>query len=53
MSRLFHGFYPYKGEIQGRPRGVLISNATGEAVTYALWNLEERGVLFVSSGTKV
>ena len=53
MSRLFHGYAPHKGEIQGRPRGVLISNATGEAVSYALWNLEERGTLFVSNGTKV
>lgn len=53
MSRLFHGFFPYKGEIQGRSRGVLISNGQGEAVTYALWNLEERGTLFISAGAKV
>lgn len=53
MSRLFHDFLPYKGELQGRPRGVLISNGTGDAVSYALWNLEERGCLFVQPGTKV
>ena len=53
MSRLFYGFKSYKGEILGRPRGVLISNATGEAVAYALWNLEERGSLFITHGAKV
>ncbi|HQS84426.1 MAG: GTP-binding protein TypA [Alphaproteobacteria bacterium 16-39-46] len=53
LSRLFHGFFPFKGDIPGRTRGVLISNAQGEAVTYALWNLEERGTLFVTGGTKV
>ncbi len=53
LSRLFHGYLPYKGDIEGRRTGALISNATGEAVAYALWNLEERGILFVSPGTKV
>jgi GTP-binding protein len=44
---------PYKGAIEGRPNGVLISNATGEAVAYALNGLEDRGVLFVSPQEKV
>src|ERR1700745_2949698 len=48
MSRLFHGYAPYKGPIEGRRNGVLISNAPGAAVAYALWNLEERGAMFVS-----
>ncbi|HZD89759.1 MAG TPA: translational GTPase TypA, partial [Pseudolabrys sp.] len=40
MNRLFHGYAPHKGPIQGRRNGVLISNDKGEAVAYALWNLE-------------
>src|SRR5437764_9258036 len=43
MSRLFHGYAPYQGPIEGRRNGVLISNAPGPAVAYALGNLEERG----------
>ncbi len=53
MSRVFHSYGPYKGPIEGRRNGVLISNGDGEAVAYALWYLEERGVLFVSPGTQV
>jgi GTP-binding protein len=53
MSRLFHGYMPFKGGIEGRRNGVLISNAEGAAVAYALWNLEERGPLFISPGTPV
>jgi GTP-binding protein len=53
MSRLFHGYVPYKGPVEGRRNGVLISNAQGAAVAYALWNLEERGPLFITPGTEV
>lgn len=53
LSRLFHGYGPYKGTIEGRRNGCLISNSTGTAVAYALWNLEERGVLFINGGTQV
>jgi GTP-binding protein len=53
MSRLFHGYAPAKGAVQGRRSGVLISNASGAAVPYALWNLEDRGPLFIPSGTAV
>ena len=53
MNRLFHGYAPYKGAIEGRRNGVLISTGDGEAVAYALWYLEERGKLFVVPGTKV
>src|ERR1700731_3776497 len=53
MSRLFHGYAPYKGPIEGRRNGVLISNAQGAAVAYALWNLEERGPMFVTPGAEV
>jgi GTP-binding protein len=53
MSRLFHGYAPYKGAIEGRRNGVLISTANGFAVAYALWNLEDRGPMFVDPGTQV
>jgi GTP-binding protein len=53
MNRLFHGYAPYKGEIEGRRNGVLIANETGEAVAYALWNLEERGPMMIEPGWKV
>jgi len=53
MSRIFHGYAPWKGPIEGRRNGVLISNGDGEAVTYALWYLEERGHLMIESGTRV
>ena len=50
MNRLFEKYGPYKGNIEGRKNGVLISNGTGEAVAYALGPLEDRGILFVSPG---
>ncbi len=53
MNRLFHGYAPYKGEIVGRRTGVLISNDQGEAVAYALWNLEDRGPMLIEPGWKV
>ena len=53
MSRLFHGYAPHKGPIEGRRNGVLVSSADGFAVAYALWNLEERGAMFVEPGTQV
>jgi GTP-binding protein len=53
MNRVFKHYGPYKGEIEGRRNGVLISNSDGDAVAYALWNLEERGVLFIGTGVPV
>lgn len=53
MNRLFHDYAPYKGPIPGRRAGVLISNADGEAVAYALWNLEDRGPMMIEPGWKV
>jgi len=53
MNRLFHGYGPDRGAVAGRRNGVLISNASGKTVAYALWGLEERGALFVGSGIKV
>ncbi len=53
MNRVFNSFAPYKGPIPTRHTGVLISREQGEAVAYALWNLEDRGPLFITSGEKV
>jgi GTP-binding protein len=53
MNRLFHGYTPYKGPIAARRTGVLISNADGVAVAYALWNLEDRGPMLVDPGVPV
>jgi GTP-binding protein len=53
MNRLFHAYAPHKGAIQGRRNGVLISNDQGEAVAYALWNLEDRGPMMIEPGWKV
>ncbi|HET6538581.1 MAG TPA: translational GTPase TypA [Sphingopyxis sp.] len=50
MNRLFEKYGPYKGQIDGRKNGVLISNGAGEAVAYALGPLEDRGILFVTNG---
>jgi len=53
MNRAYLKHAPYKGAIEGRRNGVLISNGDGVAVPFALWNLEERGVMFISPGEKV
>jgi GTP-binding protein len=53
ISHVFDEFAPVKGEIPERRSGVLISNEQGEAVAYALWNLQERGRLFLNPGEKL
>jgi len=53
MNRLFHGYASYKGDIQGRRNGVLISNDQGEAVAYAMFKLEDRGPMMIEPGWKV
>ncbi len=53
MNRLFAGYGAWRGTIEGRRNGSLISNADGEAVHYALFYLQERGALFVQPGDKV
>ncbi len=53
MNRLFHDYQPYKGEIGGRVNGVLLANEAGEAVAYALFNLEDRGPMIIDAGEKV
>ena len=53
LVRRICGYEPYKGEISQRMQGAMISTDTGTAMTYALWNLQERGQLFVSPQTEV
>jgi GTP-binding protein len=53
MNRLFHSYGPYRGPIEGRRLGVLISTENGDAVAYALWKIQERGVIMVEPGEKL
>ncbi|MBE6865000.1 MAG: translational GTPase TypA [Ruminococcus flavefaciens] len=53
MSHVFDSYQPFKGEIERRNTGSLVSFETGEAVTYGLYNAQERGQLFIGSGTPV
>ncbi|MEL6825881.1 MAG: translational GTPase TypA [Pseudomonadota bacterium] len=53
MNRVFLEYAPYKGKIQGRRTGTLIAMDKGEAVAFALWNLEDRGPMMIHPGDKV
>ena len=53
INRLFHSFAPYKGELSFKRNGALISIGNGEAVAYAIFNLQDRGIMFVRPGQKV
>ena len=53
MNRVFHAYEPDRGAIEGRRQGVIISTLKGNAIAYALWNLEDRGPLFIGPGEKV
>lgn len=53
MNHVFDGFEKYKGEIPGRSRGSIVVFESGEAVTYGLFNAQERGTLFIEPGTEV
>jgi GTP-binding protein len=52
LNRVFSHYERYKGAIEGRRNGTLISNSDGETASFALWNLEDRGVMFVGAGEK-
>ncbi len=52
LNRVFSHYEPYKGAIEGRRNGALISNSDGETASFALWNLEDRGTMFVGAGEK-
>jgi GTP-binding protein len=53
LNRRFHSFQPWRGPIAQRHTGALVSSDQGQAVAYALWNLEDRGPMFISPGEKV
>ena len=53
MNRMFAGYGPWVGQMEGRRNGSLISSADGVAIQYSLWYLQERGTLFVDPGDKV
>ncbi len=53
MNHIFHSYEPYKGDIPERTRGSIVVFEAGEAVTYGLFNAQERGRLFITPGTKV
>jgi GTP-binding protein len=53
MNRVFHSYGEFKGDIRGRRNGALISTDSGEAVAYAIFNLQDRGLMFIEPQTKV
>ena len=53
LNSVFEGYQPYKGDIPRRPQGSLVAFESGEAVTYGLYAAQERGILFITPGTKV
>jgi GTP-binding protein len=53
MNSLFHGYIEWQGEIETRPTGSLVSDRAAKATSYAMFNLQERGELFISPGTEV
>jgi GTP-binding protein len=53
MNSLFHGYIEWQGDIEMRPTGSLVSDRAGLATSYAIYNLQERGVIFISPQTEV
>lgn len=53
LNHIFYGYEPFKGDIPERTRGALVAFETGEAVTYGLFNAQERGILYITPGTPV
>jgi len=53
MNHIFHGYEPYKGDIPGRSRGSLVAFEQGETTGYGIFNLQDRGVMFIEPGQKV
>ena len=53
MNSLFHGYIEWQGEIPTRPTGSLVADRAGRTTAYAIFNLQERGEIFVSPGTEV
>ena len=53
INRVFHSYGPYKGEMSSRRNGALVSTETGMAVAYAIFNLQDRGIMFITPQTKI
>jgi GTP-binding protein len=53
MNSLFHGYIEWQGDIPTRPTGSLVADRRGKATAYAIWNLQERGEIFITPGTEV
>lgn len=53
INRIFHSYVPFKGELAFKRNGALIATDPGEAVAYAIWNLQDRGTMFVKPGQKI
>ena len=53
MHHVFHGYAPYKGDIPGRTRGALVAFETGETTAYGIFNVQDRGVMFIEPGQMV
>src|SRR5258708_10384218 len=53
MNSLFHGYIEWQGEIPMRPTGSLVADRAGKTTAYAIWNLQERGEIFITPGTEV
>ncbi len=53
MNSLFHGYVEWQGDIPMRPTGALVADRSGKATAYAIWNLQERGEIFITPGTEV
>jgi GTP-binding protein len=53
INRIFHSYAPHKGPLNFKRNGALISTGSGEAVAYAIFNLQDRGIMFIKSGQKV
>jgi GTP-binding protein len=53
MNSLFHGYIEWQGDIPMRPTGSLVADRSGKTTAYAIWNLQERGEIFLSPGTEV
>lgn len=53
MNSLFHGYIEWQGEIETRPTGSLVADRLGKATSYAIYNLQERGTMFIAPGTEV
>jgi GTP-binding protein len=53
MNSLFHGYIEWQGEIEMRPTGSLVADRSGSATSYAIFNLQERGVIFIAPGADI